>query len=390
MSNSLENNLFNYATSELSQDAFICYLCSFALKSGEEKDRALAECAKELIKRFSGNHFKSMDFTLNGIKKQFKHIDVLLSLTYDGREYEIIIEDKIFTDEHDDQLKRYIKDREEETKNQGTVIGAYYKTGFQGDLQPVMDADYTIIGRKEILDTLERYLECSSNPNRIIQEYYDYWGKYDELAKEYIKLNIADWDIKHILGCYSALQEELKKERIKTGYSYVANPRGGEWVLYLQGIQASKLPVLKVGGCRFGVYLQITMKYLDNDDGIPGTAKANIYLKLTHVDIEDKTGKPEKYTKQDKRTDLQKASDARNMIISSNNRYRFSDFIFERPNRIYPGVSMTIGVYDKTFNTYGDLSNGFHQAYEQYEHIVNALCKEFEYEVGNTLPEKSQ
>ena len=102
MSNSLENNLFYYATSELSQDAFICYLCSFALKSGEEKDRALVECAKELIKRFCGNHFKSMDFTLTGIKKQFKHIDVLLSLTYDGREYEIIIEDKIFTDEHDD------------------------------------------------------------------------------------------------------------------------------------------------------------------------------------------------------------------------------------------------------------------------------------------------
>ena len=27
----MKNNLFNYATSELSQDAFICWLCSFAL-----------------------------------------------------------------------------------------------------------------------------------------------------------------------------------------------------------------------------------------------------------------------------------------------------------------------------------------------------------------------
>ena len=27
----MKNNLFSYATSELSQDAFICWLCSFAL-----------------------------------------------------------------------------------------------------------------------------------------------------------------------------------------------------------------------------------------------------------------------------------------------------------------------------------------------------------------------
>ena len=38
--NELKNNLFEYATSELSQDAFICWLASYAHEEAE-KDAAL-------------------------------------------------------------------------------------------------------------------------------------------------------------------------------------------------------------------------------------------------------------------------------------------------------------------------------------------------------------
>ena len=33
----LKNNLFNYATSELSQDAFLCWLASYALEDAEPR-----------------------------------------------------------------------------------------------------------------------------------------------------------------------------------------------------------------------------------------------------------------------------------------------------------------------------------------------------------------
>ena len=45
----LSNNLFNYATSELSQDAFICYLMSFLLEENIKKNKMLNMCAVDLI-----------------------------------------------------------------------------------------------------------------------------------------------------------------------------------------------------------------------------------------------------------------------------------------------------------------------------------------------------
>ena len=47
-----KNNLFAYATSELSQDAFIAWLMSFAMKEFEGKDVLLTKCAREVIKIF--------------------------------------------------------------------------------------------------------------------------------------------------------------------------------------------------------------------------------------------------------------------------------------------------------------------------------------------------
>ena len=47
----MNNNLFRYATSELSQDAFICWLLSYAIKDCN-KDEALTNCAKDFIRFF--------------------------------------------------------------------------------------------------------------------------------------------------------------------------------------------------------------------------------------------------------------------------------------------------------------------------------------------------
>ena len=47
----MHNNLFRYATSELSQDAFICWLLSYAIKDCQ-KDKVLSDCAKEFLHSF--------------------------------------------------------------------------------------------------------------------------------------------------------------------------------------------------------------------------------------------------------------------------------------------------------------------------------------------------
>ena len=74
----MKNNLFYYATSELSQDAFICWLASFALEDAKP-DHALRECAREMLTLFVPE-LKGHEFTLRSVERQEKNIDVLFSV----------------------------------------------------------------------------------------------------------------------------------------------------------------------------------------------------------------------------------------------------------------------------------------------------------------------
>ena len=132
MSEELTNNLFNYATSELSQDAFLCWLLSYAQeKEYNGDDDKLQKCAQSLIKVFllgqKGFFEKDLiekDLIVKKIEKQWKYIDVLVTLESDKK---IIIEDKTYTTDHDNQLERY---KEEFTNEANNIFGVYYKTGF--------------------------------------------------------------------------------------------------------------------------------------------------------------------------------------------------------------------------------------------------------------------
>ena len=113
------NNIFNFATSELSQDAFICWLCNWVnfddndLSEDEKKLKALAT---DFIEKMSGE--KLGDRKVN-IKRQYQKIDVLLEIQnkteFITKENEknpvvdiyVIIEDKVGTGLHSNQQKTY-------------------------------------------------------------------------------------------------------------------------------------------------------------------------------------------------------------------------------------------------------------------------------------------
>ena len=101
----MKNNLFNYATSELSQDAFICWLCSFALPDARPNP-TLRECAHAMLAVFVPE-FKGREVELLEITKQTDDIDVLFTARCEGTEYKIIFEDKVYSSEHGEQLTRY-------------------------------------------------------------------------------------------------------------------------------------------------------------------------------------------------------------------------------------------------------------------------------------------
>ena len=140
----MKNNLFSYATSELSQDAFICWLLSFLLKDSRVEP-ALKACAGALVGEFIPQ-LKGEEIYADSIKRQFKSIDILL--TINGK-YKVIIEDKTFSSEHDSQLKRY-KDHIQKEYPDFNVICIYFKTGFQSDLREIEKSDSQYFGREKL------------------------------------------------------------------------------------------------------------------------------------------------------------------------------------------------------------------------------------------------
>ncbi len=110
----MKNNLFSFATGELSQDGFLCW-CANAFNDEsklELKGMSEAFIKKMLHKKYADLEIKSVDVIrqfsrkveiTKGNKITVK-IDVLIIV---NKNIAIIVEDKTYTGEHDDQINRY-------------------------------------------------------------------------------------------------------------------------------------------------------------------------------------------------------------------------------------------------------------------------------------------
>ena len=71
------NNIFTYATSELSHDAFICWLIMWGNAEYASTNKELYDCAQNLIREFLHSNEKHEKIIEVQVYKQKKDIDVL-------------------------------------------------------------------------------------------------------------------------------------------------------------------------------------------------------------------------------------------------------------------------------------------------------------------------
>ena len=89
-------NLFNYATSELSQDAAIMWLLEWAKPIHKDRNFKLHQLGLSLLKSFYNLHSVSLsDFEDIEIQPQVKKIDILVLVIHGDYKTAILIEDKI-------------------------------------------------------------------------------------------------------------------------------------------------------------------------------------------------------------------------------------------------------------------------------------------------------
>ena len=304
------NNIFNFATSELSQDAFICWLCNWVnfddndLSEDEKKLKALAT---DFIEKMSGE--KLGDRKVN-IKRQYQKIDVLLEIqnktefitkgdkTNPVVDMYVIIEDKVGTGLHSNQIERYRELISEKNKNinesKALIKTVYYKIYDEDNTERLKENGVNVIfEREKILELFERYKD--NIKDSIFRNYYDYLSNIEEDINSYEKKKLEDWNS----NCYIGFFKELKKEesclehadgrKKDCSWGYVNNSSGGfmgMWWFPLSENEVNKLTETSDED----IYLQIEQYNQENIVAIKySVPKGNINNKeLSKEDFEKK------------------------------------------------------------------------------------------------------
>ncbi len=166
----MENNIFQFATSELSQDAVICWCLNWL----NYKQSDLYPLAKDMLSLVCPKITIPEDERIEVIQQWFK-TDILLYLR--SSETAVIIEDKVYSFEHSDQIAAYkakisnLSDKEKKEKNIANISSdklytTYFKTGFFYDCDKEVKSDFVVTG-KDFLKVIEKYKD-----KNLILSYY--------------------------------------------------------------------------------------------------------------------------------------------------------------------------------------------------------------------------
>lgn len=191
----IEPNIFEFATSELSQDAFICYLLSFGKSKYKNTDTKKYELAHLFLKELG------VEEDIEEIKRQESHIDVLI-LT---KSHAVILEDKTFSKEHSEQLKRYEERCKNDYPNKKVKL-LYFKTGYT-DIQ-----EKDKFNKDEVcifdIDTITTLMKTYSGEDIII----NMWKEHiEEINQDIAEAKKTIIDVEQI-NTYYDLSDSIQKD----------------------------------------------------------------------------------------------------------------------------------------------------------------------------------
>lgn len=188
-------NLFDYATSELSQDAFICWLVACAAEATGD----LHECGRAFVRAlfragvsdeiegipvlgangkpatlYDGPCDVSDVINVINIKRQYYKTDVYFQAKVDGKKVSFIIESKRDARDHSNQLARYIEAVSTDDEKEDIIKPVYFKTGyvFRDERDTVEQKNYSVFG----VEDMKRFLDGqnATRENEILCQYAEY------------------------------------------------------------------------------------------------------------------------------------------------------------------------------------------------------------------------
>ncbi|MEN2751242.1 PD-(D/E)XK nuclease family protein [Psychrobacter sp. FBL11] len=221
-------NLFKFATSELSQDAFICWLLSWAdqdYQTGSDKHKALNRLATSMLALFFKKAGNSLPSRIDKIvvKRQVSNIDALCII---NDTYCVLIEDKVGSVQHSDQLVRYkqfMLNGHAQTFTEDKIIPIYLQTHDQSNYKAVLKDGFYPVTRRDLLDIFNSEQDAALQESDIYIDYLNYLQSIEEAVQSFKSKPVREWKKRAWIGFFQYLQSYLGEG----SWKYVANKSGG-------------------------------------------------------------------------------------------------------------------------------------------------------------------
>ncbi len=218
-------NLFTFAKSELSQDAFFCWLVMWADARHCESDPELHSVSRRLISSMAAAANRTVESWGDiQVATQFRGIDILVEI---NPKVVLLIEDKTTTAQHSNQLERYLQLLRESKEYAGRdVIPIYLKTGDQSHLDEVVKAGFFPFMRADVLAALDAH--GSQIRNDVFRQFVDYLRNWEAEVQRFRTVppgpDFSRWKGNSMLwiGLFSEFQR-----RFDLRWDYVPNQAGG-------------------------------------------------------------------------------------------------------------------------------------------------------------------
>jgi hypothetical protein len=216
---SMEPNLFGFAPSELSQDAVLCWLMSWADSKYQSVNGELQETGVRLLKLIFRKHGLSYrsEYSVN-VRRQLDHADLVAEIE---DKYLVLIEDKTKTNHHGDQLCRYIQIMSKKYSDR-KVLPVFLKTEDQCDFADIESCGYCICNRSDVLSCIWPNKDIRINSD-VLRNWAEYLNYKEQSVRAFKYKPIAQWDWGQWVGFY----QELRHYFPDLGWKYVPNPSGG-------------------------------------------------------------------------------------------------------------------------------------------------------------------
>jgi hypothetical protein len=301
----MKPNIFAWATKELSQDAFICWLAEWANPENKSIDEFMFKAGTEFINRLLKTHnIISGPIEKVIVFRQYYNIDAVFKIDSDKGKFVLIIEDKIHAQDYN-PLEEYINliNNDDEFKGYNS-LGVFLKTGDQSSYTNVTSKGYSLFLRKDFL-LLFHEIKTYTGYNNIFNDFVTNLDGYNTHVNSFETLPIKDWHWNSWKGFYEFLQTKIDIVEWRE-----VNPPGGNSFL------GAWWHFLEWKG--YSVYLQIE--------------QGNLCFKIGEVYEED-------YDPSEVRNEWY------SIIIQEAENQNFKEIA--KPNRFGRGVYMTVAKVDK-------------------------------------------